>query len=85
MASKRDKERDVRQLIKDYMQTFASPEGLKVLASLSRFCGENRTCFARGDPYQTTYNEGARAVILHIRRMITEDLSQPRETHTVSE
>ena len=75
----------MEQLVKDYMSTFASPEGLKVLDSLSRFCGENRTCFAAGDPYQTIYNEGVRAVILHIRRMINEDLSQPKEDQTINE
>ena len=75
----------IEQLAKDYMNTFASPEGERVLASLSNYCAENRTCHAQGDPYQTAYNEGVRAVILHIRRMINEDLSQPKETQTINE
>lgn len=75
----------MEQLVKDYMNTFASPEGKKVLEHLSQYCAENRTCHAQGDPYQTAYNEGVRAVILLIRRMVNEDLSQPKETQTINE
>ena len=83
-SAQMEQQAKMEQLVKDYMNTFASPEGERVLASLSRYCGEAISCFAPGDSYQTAYNEGVRAVILHIRRMVNEDLSQPKETQTIN-
>lgn len=56
---------DQAELIKDYQRTFEQGPGKKVLQDLFKRFGFLTTT-AAGDPHQTYYNEGQRAVILFI-------------------
>ncbi len=78
-------EAQAKQLIMDYKCTFASPEGGRVLKDLSKFCLENRTCYQKGDSHHTTYNTGARSIIIRIRTIMNQDTVRPRETQTINE
>ena len=48
-----------------YKQVLQSPDGKFLLAALLDFSGLYRQSFST-DPYQTAFNEGKRAVALHI-------------------
>ncbi len=64
------------QRSKDFMESFESPSGKRVYTYLSRFCLENRTAYVEGSPHKTSFNEGARSVILEIRRWLDMDLTK---------
>lgn len=54
-----------------FKQTFTgTPNGEAVLAALLDFCGMYKTGFVEGDAHKTAYNEGKRAVALHIIQML---------------
>ena len=58
-----------RELSSAYARLFEGETGRTVLENLvSKY--QRRSSFARGDPYETAFKEGARSVILHIRAMI---------------
>lgn len=60
-----------------FKNVFGTPEGKKVLATLSNFCGLMRTSYATNDPMAIARNEGRREVILEIisiLRMKNEDV-----------
>ncbi len=48
----------------------ASPRGRLVLADLARLCGVGRTSFVPGDALETAFNEGKRAVFLHLSAVL---------------
>ena len=59
--------RKQRQLFKDYFDTFSSKAGARVLEDLeAEFV--NLLSFVKGDPHETSFNEGARSSVLHIHR-----------------
>jgi hypothetical protein len=73
------------KLISDYRHTFASPEGLRVLADLSVRCRERQTVNASGMDgmallTQLALNEGKRSVIIFIRQMLDPTPEKPMET-----
>lgn len=74
-----------RQKIVDYQKTFLSAEGRNVLADLSSQCNEKRTTFVKNDPYTTAFLEGARAIILYIRRLIEAKPEEPEPTQALTE
>jgi hypothetical protein len=49
----------------------ASPRGRLILADLARLCGAGRTSFVPGDALETAFNEGKRAVFLHLTAVLS--------------
>ena len=58
----------LKQQKKDYMITFGTKEGERVLADLLS-AYYHRSSFSK-DPYETAFNEGSRAVIVRIKNLI---------------
>lgn len=56
----------VRMRRRDYLHTFRTPAGQRVLEDLARFCHANTTCFAE-DPRVHAVYEGRREVFLRIQ------------------
>jgi hypothetical protein len=54
----------------------ASPRGRLVLADLARLCGVGRTSFVPGDALETAFNEGKRAVFLHLAAVLALDAAE---------
>jgi len=55
-----------------YRRTFNNDDGAKVLSDLKTRFGFEATTFS-GDPYETAFNEGQRAAVLLIVRMLSEE------------
>lgn len=53
-------------LKKDYIETFTSAPGQRVLEDLCSRLGLSTSSFIAGDPYQTAYREGKRYAALMI-------------------
>lgn len=53
-----------------YRRVFVGESGRVVLDDLSALAGEGLTSFVAGDPHQTSFKEGQRQVLLHIRAML---------------
>ncbi len=60
----------------DFLNALAGPHGKRVLTHLSKFCLEHRSTFVEGDGRKSDFNEGARSVILEIRRWLDYDISK---------
>ena len=58
------------QLATDYLTTFSTPEGERVLQDLQAAYGD-RISFS-SDPYATAYKEGQRSVLLRINNLLKE-------------
>ncbi|QDP62406.1 MAG: hypothetical protein GOVbin3393_14 [Prokaryotic dsDNA virus sp.] len=58
------------QLATDYLVTFSTPEGERVLQDLQAAYGD-RISFS-SDPYATAYKEGQRSVLLRINNLLKE-------------
>ena len=54
-----------------YRRTFNTDDGERVLSDLKTRFGFGATTFS-GDPYQSAFNEGQRAAVLLIVRMLSE-------------
>lgn len=52
--------------VSDYQSVFGSPEGKRVLMDLAKKTGFLETNYVPNDPHGTSYNEGARSIVLHI-------------------
>jgi len=68
-------EQQREQLKKDYQGTFGTVEGKRVLEDLVRRSGIRRGAVSADktqpiDPYRVVYEEGRRAVVLHIQLMV---------------
>ena len=61
-------EQELKQQKIDYLVTFSSKEGERVLADLES-AYYHRSSFTK-DPYETAFNEGSRAVIVRILNLI---------------
>jgi hypothetical protein len=55
-----------------YRRTFNTEDGEIVLSDLKSRFGYETTTFT-GDPYETAFNEGQRAAVLLIVRMLSEE------------
>lgn len=55
-----------------YRRTFNTDDGEIVLSDLKSRFGYEKTTFT-GDPYETAFNEGQRAAVLLIVRMLSEE------------
>jgi hypothetical protein len=63
-----DADKQLKQLEGDYITTFSTKEGERVLADLES-AYYHRSSFSK-DPYETAFNEGSRAVIVRIKNLI---------------
>ena len=64
---------DLKQQKIDYLTTFTTPEGERVLADLTS-AYYHRSSFSK-DPYETAFKEGQRAVIVRILNLLKEDIT----------
>jgi hypothetical protein len=65
--------KQLEQLKDMYNQTFDSDAGKKVLRDLEARCNWRASSYVAGDANATAFEEGKRAVILHIHNMMTEE------------
>lgn len=63
----------VEELRRMYKDTFGDHAGKKVLGDLEARCNWRASSYVAGDANATAFEEGKRAVILHIYNMISED------------
>jgi hypothetical protein len=74
-----------QELIADFKTTFTKHDaGVNVLNFLSEFCMEKVKTFEPNSERVSCYSEGARGVILEIRRLLA-DKGEPRQTEVVTE
>lgn len=64
---------ELKQQKIDYLTTFTTPEGERVLADLTS-AYYHRSSFSK-DPYETAFKEGQRAVIVRILNLLKEDIT----------
>lgn len=64
--------KELEQLKSMYNQAFTSDAGKKVLADLEGRCNWRATSYVAGDANASAFEEGKRAVILHIHNMTQE-------------
>ena len=65
--------KEIEQLKNLYRQTFDSEAGAKVMEDLERRCNMRSLSYVAGDANATAFEEGKRAVILHIHNMMTQE------------
>lgn len=53
-----------------------SPRGRLLLADLAALCGAGETSFVPGDALETAFNEGKRAVFLHVTAVLGLDAAE---------
>ncbi len=63
--------KEIEELKLTYRRTFNTEDGERVLSDLKSRFGFEATTFT-GDPYQSAFNEGQRAALLLIVRMLSE-------------
>ena len=64
--------KQIEELKLSYRRTFNTEDGGKVLSDLKTRFGFEATTFS-GDPYETAFNEGQRAAVLLIVRMLSDE------------
>ena len=69
--------KEIEELKLTYRRTFNTEDGERVLSDLKSRFGFEATTFT-GDPYQTAFNEGQRATVLLIVRMLS-DKKEPKQ------
>ena len=80
-----------RQLVIDYKETFESPHGKRVLEDLRRKTTYDKSSvsFNRTNPIdinRLVYDEGQRAMLVYILRMLSTNLmDEPRSETAISE
>tara|TARA_R100001015_G_C4469265_1_gene53502 strand:- start:116 stop:367 length:252 start_codon:yes stop_codon:yes gene_type:complete len=67
------RQQEIEQLRDMYTQTFTSENGKKVLNDLANRCHAMSTTFVSGDANASAFEEGKRAVFLHIKNMINKE------------
>lgn len=65
--------KELEQLKHMYKTTFGSESGQKVLRDLEARTNWRALSYVAGDANATAFEEGKRAVILHIHNMLTEE------------
>jgi len=71
-----DRDEIVEQRVTDFMHSFSGPHGERTLSFLSKFCLEKRSTYVAQSGSKSDFNEGARSVILEIRRWLEFDLTK---------
>lgn len=64
---------EIEKLKDLYRQTFNTDSSVKVLADLEARCNYRALSYVAGDANATAFEEGKRAVILHIHNMMKEE------------
>ena len=64
---------EIEKLKDLYRQTFNTDSSAKVLADLEARCNYRALSYVAGDANATAFEEGKRAVILHIHNMMKEE------------
>lgn len=70
---KNNLDEELKQQKIDYLTTFTTPEGERVLADLTS-AYYHRSSFSK-DPYETAFKEGQRAVVVRILNLLKEDIT----------
>ena len=70
------REEIIKKRVSDFNNAFLSHHGTGAIDYLSNFCMEHRSTFVENSDRKSAFNEGARAVILEIRRWLEYDLSK---------
>lgn len=65
--------KEIEQLKHLYREAFESDGGKKVLSDLEARCNWRASSYVPGDANATAFEEGKRAVILHIYNMMKEE------------
>jgi hypothetical protein len=65
--------KQVEELKLAYRRTFNTDDGKQVLDDLMKRFSFNATTFVSGDPHTSSFNEGQRAAVLLIVRMLSEE------------
>jgi len=66
-------EKEIEKLKHLYRQTFVETDnGERVLGDLEKRCNMHSSSYVAGDANATAFEEGKRAVILHIHNMLQE-------------
>ncbi len=73
------REQIITERVSDFQHSFGSGPGKRVLAKLSKFCLEKEGTFVENSERKSSYNEGARSVIIEIRRWLEYDLTKLRK------
>lgn len=60
-----------------YRRTFNTDDGQQVLDDLRKRFSFEATTFVSGDPHTSAFNEGQRAALLLIVRMLSEEKERP--------
>ena len=76
MAEEMTREEILRQRNSDFLHSFSGLHGDRTLTYLSRFCLENHSTFVEESERKSSFNEGARSVILEIRRWLDIDITK---------
>ena len=63
----------IEELKLAYRRTFNTDDGKEVLADLKKRFSFEATTFVSGDPQTSAFNEGQRAAVLLIVRMLSEE------------
>jgi hypothetical protein len=63
----------IQDLKLSYRRTFNSDDGVVVLEDLKKRFSFETTTFVSGDPHQSAFQEGQRAAVLLIARMLSEE------------
>ena len=67
------RQQEIEQLRDMYTQTFTSENGVKVFNDLANRCHAMTTTYVSGDANASAFEEGKRAVFLHIKNMINKE------------
>lgn len=65
--------KELEKLKSMYRQTFDSDHGVKVLKDLEARANWRASSYVAGDANATAFEEGKRAVLLHIHNMMTQE------------
>jgi hypothetical protein len=57
----------------DYVSTFETPQGQRVLRHLMRVSGVTGSNFVAGDPHTTAFKEGQRHIVMSILKFTKKD------------
>jgi hypothetical protein len=68
--------KDRIDLHENYLVTFTSKEGQKVLAHLCKVAKVTESSHTPGDPYTTAFKEGQRSIVTSILKYINKDQSE---------
>ena len=66
----------IKNRVSSFQNSFLSSHGTGTLDYLSKFCLEHSSTFVPESARKSDFNEGARSVIIEIRRWLNYDLSK---------